>query len=112
MSTAEPTLDEQYLKAVEEQKNYLERLQEAFNVHCDEITAETQKKLEAIPETDTELREKTINEQKLELKTALSQLRSEIEKSGAASRVKLENINKQREEMKLKEIENLMIKTL
>jgi hypothetical protein len=112
MSTLEPTLDEQYLKAVEEQKNYLEQLQNAFNLHCDEITAETQKKLEGIPETDTELREKIIDEQKVELKTALSQLRAEIEKSSTASRAKLEDINRQREEIKLKEIENLMIKTL
>jgi len=108
MATPDPTLDEQYLQTINEQKNYLTSLQEAFNRHCDEITAETQNLLAIIPETDTESRDRIIEEQKNKLSEALAQLKTEIEKSSNTSRIKLEEINLRREEIKLKEMEKLM----
>jgi|WetSurMetagenome_2_1015567.scaffolds.fasta_scaffold39648_1 hypothetical protein len=110
MANPTPTLDEQYLQTVNDQRNYLQRLQEAFNLHCDQITAETEGKLTPIPETDTDSRGKIIDEQKKKLSEALAQLKTEIENSSNATRKKLEEINTQREALKLKEIEDMMTK--
>jgi vacuolar-type H+-ATPase subunit E/Vma4 len=103
-----PTLDEQYLQAVNEQRDYLQRLQEAFNQHSDQITAETQAALAAIPETDVESRQKLLEEQKKKLSDALAQLGIEIETSSSKSRKKLEEIHSAREAVKLQEMEQTM----
>jgi phenylalanyl-tRNA synthetase alpha subunit len=103
-----PTLDEQYLQTVNEQKNYLQQLQTAFNQHCDQITAETQSQLAAIPETDPESRQKLIEDQKKKLAEALGQMKTEIELSSNATRRKLEEIHTAREVTKLTELEETM----
>ena len=103
-----PTLDEQYLQAANEQRNYLLKLQEAFNQHCDQITAETQTKLAAIPETDVESRQKLMEDQKKKLADALTELGKAIDASSGANRKKLEEIHTAREAIKLQELEQTM----
>ncbi len=106
------TLDEQYLQQVNEQRNYLQQLQEAFNRHCDGITAEAQKRLAAIAETDKAARAAVIEDQKKKLAEALANLKAEIEKTSNAVRRRLEEINRQREEFKLNEIEEMIKKEI
>jgi phenylalanyl-tRNA synthetase alpha subunit len=104
------TLDEQYMQAVTEQRNYLAQLQEAFKKHCEEITAEAQQKIAIIPETNLPERQAAFEEQKKKLEEALNQLKSEMDKSMLMTRQKLEGIHTQREAQQLLELEALMTK--
>lgn len=103
-------LDDLYNKTVNDQRDYLVKLQTAFNSHCEGITAEAQKKLSTIPETDTQTRKQVFEEQKKQLDEALGSLKKEIDASSMAVRKKLEEIHRQREEAKLTEIEQIMSK--
>jgi hypothetical protein len=103
-----PTPDEQYLQAVNEYRNYLQKLQEAFNQHCDQITAETQSGLAIIPAIDVESRQKLMEEQKKKLGEALAQLGMEIGISSSKNRRELEEIHTVREAVKLQELEQIM----
>ncbi len=103
-----PDLNVIYLQTIDEHKDYLTKLQEAFNIHCAQITAQTQQRLKEIPENDIESRGKIIEEQKKLLDEALSQLKKEINESGAKNRKKLEEIHTLRENMKIKELEDIL----
>ena len=103
-------LDDQYNKTVNDQRDYLAKLQEAFNQHCDSITAEAQKKLAAIPEKNLEERKKVFDDQKKQLDEALAQLKKEIDNSHNQVRKKLEEIHRQREEERIKQLEQIMDK--
>ena len=92
-----PTPDELYIQTINEQRDYLAKLQAAFNQQCDQIALQANEKLKAIPETDTAARKAVFDEQKKLLDTALSQLKTEIAHSGTANRHKLEEIHTQRE---------------
>lgn len=105
-----PTLDELYNQTVNEQRDYLTKLQDAFNRHCDEITTEAQHKLKEIPETNIEARQAVFQEQRKKLDEALAQLKTEVDTSTGRIRRKLEEIHRQREELKLKELEQIMTK--
>jgi len=102
------TLDEQYLQAVNEQRNYLAQLQEAFKKHCDEINAEALQKLSALPETNLPSRQAAFEEQKNKLGEALNQLKLEMDRSMTGSRKKLEDIHTLREAEQLTKLEKLM----
>ncbi len=106
-----PTNDEMYTQTINVQRDYLVKLQAAFNKRCDEVAAITNEKLKTVPETDVEGRKKIFDEQKQLLDQALSQLKSEIEHSGTATRKKLEEIYTQREQAVMETLEN-DIKTL
>lgn len=101
-------LDLKYQEIIDKQRDYLTKLQEAFNQHCDDITAEAEKLLQNIPEKDEAGRQRIYEEQKKKLDEALSQLRNEIDRSSKETRKKLEEINNQREESKLSELEKLI----
>lgn len=103
-------LDSKYQETIDKQRDYLSKLQEAFNQHCDQITAEAETQLKAIPEapSNTEARQQVYEAQKKKLDEALSQLRGEIDRSSRETRKKLEEINQQREESKLEELEQLI----
>jgi len=102
------SLDEEYNQAINNQRDYLARLQDAFNKHCDEITTNAQNKLKTIPETNPETRQQVFEEQKKLLDEALAQLKTEIDTSTGKTRKKLEDIHTQREAEKIKQLENLM----
>jgi len=103
-------LDDLYNKTVNDQRDYLVKLQEAFNQHCDQITAEAQKKLTVIPETDLQTRKNVFDEQKKLLDEALIQLKKEIDSSHTQVRKKLEEIHGQRELETISELEQIMTK--
>lgn len=101
-------LDDQYNKTVNDQRDYLLQLQQAFNQHCDGITAETQKKLTVIPESNLEERKRIFDDQKKQLDDTLAQLKKEIDASHAKVRKKLEDIHRQREEERITQLEQIM----
>lgn len=101
-------LDLKYQETIDKQRDYLAKLQAAFNQHCDEITAEAEKKLEGVPETEAQARQQVYETQKKKLDEALAQLRNEIDRSSRETRKKLEEINNQREKNKLSELEQLI----
>jgi hypothetical protein len=103
-----PTPDEQYSQAVNEQKNYLQQLQTAFNEHCDQITAEAQKQLSSMPATAIQEKQAIMEDQKKKLTESLAQLKSAIELSANKNRRKLEEIHSVREIAKLAELEQIM----
>jgi hypothetical protein len=105
-----PTLDEEYTQAITEQRNYLAQIQEAFKKQCESINAETQTKLSTLPENDIAGRQAVFEAQKKKLEESLAQLKTETDRSMAASRKKLEEIHSRREAFKLTELEQLMTK--
>lgn len=71
---------------------FLVEVQEAFNRHCDEIKAETTKKMEAIPESDQTARQAVLDEQKNQLDKTLAELKQLLNARAAELRVQLEEI--------------------
>lgn len=103
--------DDQYTQTIKAQRDYLVKLQDAFNKRCDDIAVATNLKLKAVPETDTEGRKKIFDEQKQQLDEALNQLKKEVNRSGGETRKKLEELYTQREAGVISNLENDM-KTL
>lgn len=101
-----PTVDEQYKQTIQSQRDYLVKLQEAFNKRCDEIATLTNEKLKTVPETDTEGRKKIFEEQRTLLDQALNQLKNEVNRSGSEIRRKLEELYAQKEVTVLGNLEN------
>lgn len=101
-------LDDQYNKTVNDQRDYLLKLQEAFNQHCDGIAADAQKKLAATPETDLQTRKNIFDNQKKQLDDALAQLKKETDTSHTQVRKKLEEIHRHREEERITQLEQIM----
>jgi|GEM_PF-6857613 len=106
-----PTPKELYNQAIQAQKDYLSKLQIAFDKRCDEVAAQTNEKIKAVPETDIEGRKKIFDEQKQQLDEALAQLKSEVNRSSAETRKKLESLYAEEESDVLANLEN-DIKTL
>ncbi len=102
------TLEHEYKRIISSQKDYLSKLQNAFNNHCDEIARKTAKKIANVPKNDKETRKKIFIEQKRELDEGLKKLKNEIKKSSSETQKKLEEINSRREEKKIKELENMI----
>ncbi|MBN1258764.1 hypothetical protein JXA05_03330 [Candidatus Peregrinibacteria bacterium] len=71
---------------------YLDRLQDAFETRCETIKAESQKKLAATPEGDTDTRKMILEEEKNLLDQTLAELRATINESDKKTRAKLEEI--------------------
>ncbi len=101
-------LDALYTQTINEQREYLAKLQQGFNEHCDAITAESEARLAKNPETDMESRQQIFEDQKRKLDAAISHLRNEIDTSGRETRKKLEEINNRREEEKIHDLEKMM----
>jgi hypothetical protein len=104
-------LDEKYNQLINEHRNYLMQVQDAFNKHCDQITAETEAKLTQVPESNQEGRQPIFEEHKKKLATALGEMRTLITKSTNMVRSKLEEIHTEREAEQLQKLEDFM-KTL
>lgn len=90
-------LDDKYDDIVVHHRGYLEKLQSAFDKHCEEIGADTKEKLTATSEEDKEARKQILIEEKTALDEALNQLKEVVSKSGADVRQKLEEIENQKE---------------
>ncbi len=103
-------LNDQYNQIVEQQRDYLNKVQAAFDQRCDEITQIAQEKLAKIPEENRAERQKVFEEQKKQLNEALTQLRTAIDHSGTQTRIHLENMHTKREEEKIKELEEMIKK--
>lgn len=104
----EKTLDELYELTVSRHRDYLVRLQTAFNNHCDEIALKTEAQLKNVPENDSESRKEIYAAQKKELDEALTGLKKEISSTLQKMRKKLEEINQQKENMKINELESML----
>jgi len=101
-------LDDQYNQTINQHRDYLAKLQTAFNERCNQITEAAQKQLQAIPETSLEARNAVMTEQKKQMEDALNQLQSEINLSTGKTRRALEDIHAQREALRLQELEQIM----
>lgn len=99
---------DEYQATIDHQRNYLLQLQEAFNKHCDAITAESEQQLQKLPLEDNETRQQILAIQKQKLQSALAELRQEISASTAKTRQKLESIIAKREEKELQELEAML----
>lgn len=73
-------------------QDFLDKVREAFNAHCEQIKDKATKKFEAIPEEDEDGRRQVLDEQKAELDTALSELKQLLSKRGAEVRRQLEEL--------------------
>jgi hypothetical protein len=71
---------------------FLDEVRQAFDRHCDEIKTETTRKLEGIPETDQETRQRILDEQKAQLDKTLSELRQLLNTKAVEVRTQLEEI--------------------
>lgn len=101
-------LDEKYNQLINEHRNYLIQIQDAFNKHCDDLTAETEAKLAQIPESNQEGRQPIFEDHKKKLANSLSEMRALINKSTNMVRLKLEEIHTEREAEQLKRLEDFM----
>lgn len=99
------TIDEQYQQLINEQRGYLNKLQEAFNTHCDQITKEAEDKIANIPKTDPESQKKILITQKTGLDNALNEFKRELNNSTGKTRKKLEELYTQKELEKLEKLE-------
>lgn len=77
---------------------FLDEVQNAFNKHCDEIKAETTRKMTLIPESDQAGRRKVLDEQKAALDRTLAELKQLLNQRGTEMRKQLEKIASIREE--------------
>lgn len=105
-----PTINELYTQTINAQRDYLAKLQDAFNKRCDEIAAATDAKLKTVPETDAEGKKKIFEEQKQLLDQTLVELKNEVNRSGNETRKKLEELSSKRDENILSNLENDMKK--
>lgn len=102
------TLDEQYQQAIDDQRAYLQKLQEDFNRVCETAKTKAQEKLKTIPETDKEAREAVLKEQKTELEAALHTLKTEVDHSTRMTMKKLEEVIREKEKEVLSDLEKQM----
>jgi len=105
-----PNSDDLYTQTINAQRDYLTKLQDAFNKRCDEIGAAAEAKLKTVPETDAEGKKKIFDEQKHLLDQALTELKNEVNRSGHETRKKLEELSAKRDEGILSNLENDMKK--
>lgn len=99
------TLDEQYQKAIDDQRAYLMQVQTDFNKICDEAKKTAQEKLKQIPDGNKEAREAVLVEQKEALDKGLHDLKVAIEVSTRSTMKALEAIVKEKEKSVLADLE-------
>lgn len=105
------SLNKQFIQIINAQRHHLAELQRVFNARCDEIAAQTQQKLAALPPDDTTGKQKIAAEQKVLLDQALSDLKGAINQSQSETRHALEELQAQREMETLKQLEEEMAET-
>lgn len=105
---AELSLDELYQKTIDEQRNHLFGLQDQFNKKCDDIRKIAQDKLTKVPDENREGKEAVLMEQKAALEEGLRWLKEEVNTSTRQTMKKLEEIQTQREQKILAELEQQM----
>lgn len=102
------TLDEQYQKAIDDQRTYLLKIQDEFNASCDSAKTKAQEKLKTIQPEDKEAREEVLKEQKEALEEALRVLKNEVDHSTRMTMQKLELIITEKEKTIISDLEKQM----
>ncbi len=74
----------------ESTQNYIDRIYEAFNRHCEEIHDKTINKIEATAEDDVEARKKILEDQKAELDKTLAELKQVLSAKTKETRERME----------------------
>lgn len=95
-------------EVINKQRQYLLEREKAFKQQCDQITALTQQKLKNIQANDTSARQKIYEDQKQLLEEAFKQYKVDLNKSQTQTRLSLEHLQAQREEVALGELEAQM----
>lgn len=104
------SLNEQYLRKIQEIRLKLQQLLADFSQRCDDITAQAQQKIALIPETDKETRLKIFEEQKNALNLELQSLQKAVIKSHSEARITLESIYSQKEQQQIHQLEEHLAK--
>lgn len=99
------TLDEQYQKVIDDQREHLLALQNVFNKECEDAKTSAQDKLKNIPEENKEEKEEVLKKQKEELNNSLSKLKAGVDESTRSTMKALENIIRQKELLILEDLE-------
>jgi len=79
-------------------REFLGKVREAFDRHCEAIKEEATLKLAGIPEENTEARQKVIDEQNAQLDRTLMELKQLLAQKEAEVRAELEAIAEEREQ--------------
>ncbi|MBN2087463.1 hypothetical protein JW758_03880 [Candidatus Peregrinibacteria bacterium] len=74
--------------------DYIDRVYEAFNKHCELIHEETIRKIDATEEGDVEGRKKILEDQKIELDKTLAELKTVLNAKTRETRKKMEESEK------------------
>ncbi|MBU1018045.1 hypothetical protein KKA33_03380 [Patescibacteria group bacterium] len=98
LPTDKNTLSKFYQDTIDYHRDYLNRLHEAFNKHCEAIGAKAKEQLGQIDESDEEKRKEILTAEQKELDEALNQLKTAINQNNAEARKKLEEIQNKIEE--------------
>lgn len=99
------TLDEEYQKAIDDQRAHLLDLQAKFNDVCEGAKKNAQEKIKGLPEDDRAGREAALKEQKGVLDDALAKLKVAVGESTRHTMKQLEEIVRRKEEQVLKDLE-------
>ncbi|MBN2095888.1 hypothetical protein JW752_00620 [Candidatus Peregrinibacteria bacterium] len=91
-------LSKLYQDTIDYHRDYLNRLHEAFNQHCEAIGAKAKDQLSKIDESDEEKRKEILVTEQKDLDEALTQLKTAINQNNADARKKLEEIQNKIEE--------------
>jgi DNA anti-recombination protein RmuC len=87
--------DSRYQGLIDSHKDYLTKLQAAFDKRCGEIGGEAKAKLSQVPEDDQEARKAILEEEQARLNQTLAELKQVVNRSNAELRKKLEEIENQ-----------------
>ena len=93
--TDESILEE---KTGESAEDYIDRVYEAFNKHCEIIHDETIRKIEATEDDDVEARKKILEDQKSQLNRTLAELKQVLTAKTKETRERMEKAEKTQNE--------------
>ena len=99
-----PTYDDLYRKVIQNQKDFLHQLQDAFNAKCKEIRAKYKVQLDKVGH-DKKAQQPILLAQKKELDQTLEELKVAVKKSNNKTMKKLEELQHKKEEDTLENLE-------
>lgn len=77
-------------------KEFVDKVYEAFNKHCEEVHEETIKKLRETAEDDADGRKKILEEQKAELDKTVAELKQVLNEKARDARGKMEELEQKK----------------
>lgn len=91
-------LDLEYNEALQAHRDYLSKIQEAFDRKCESIGSAAKDKLASIPDSDKEERKQVLLDEQAQLDKTLAELKEVVNRSSREMRSTLEAIEAKRGE--------------